>query len=94
MDYYKPIVSYGKDSSNKSMPIAGGKSWFTEAEVLSRNKNSSIIDIKDIPVETLKNITGTLNKIKKQLKEIKLTAIEGGEIGGLCQTKCLTKTAR
>ena len=41
------------------MPIAGGKSWFTEAEVLSRNKNSSIIDIKDIPVETLKNITGS-----------------------------------
>ena len=59
MDYYRPIVSYGKDSSNKSMPIAGGKSWFTEAEVLSRNKNSSIIDIKDIPVETLKNITGS-----------------------------------
>ena len=59
MDYYRPIVSYGKDSSNNSMPIAGGKSWFTEAEVLSRNKNSSIIDIKDIPVETLKNITGS-----------------------------------
>ena len=59
MDYYRQIVSYGKDSSNKSMPIAGGKSWFTEAEVLSRNKNSSIIDIKDIPVETLKNITGS-----------------------------------
>ena len=59
MDYYRPIVSYGKDSSNKSMPIAGGKSWFTEVEVLSRNKNSSIIDIKELPVEALKNITGS-----------------------------------
>lgn len=59
MDYYRPIVSYGKDSPKQSMPLAGGNSWFTEAEVLSRNKNSSVIDIKDIPKETLKSITGS-----------------------------------
>ena len=57
MNYYRPIVSYGKNRPKHAMPIAGGNAWFSEVEKLSRNENSTIITLKDVPGDILNNIT-------------------------------------
>ena len=57
MNYYRPIVFYGKDKPENAMSVAGGNSWFSEVEKISRTEASKIIKIKDIPNEILNNIT-------------------------------------
>ena len=57
MNYYRPIVSYGKNGPKYAMSIAGGNAWFSEVEKLSRNENSTIISLKDVPGDILNNIT-------------------------------------
>ena len=46
MNYYRPIVSYGKDKPENAMSVAGGNSWFSEVEKLSRTEASKIIKIE------------------------------------------------
>ena len=57
MNYYRPIVSYGKDKPENAMSVAGGNSWFSEVEKISLTEASKIIKIKDMPNEILNNIT-------------------------------------
>lgn len=46
MNYYRPIVSYGKDKPENAMSVAGGNSWFSEVEKLSRTEAAKIIKLK------------------------------------------------
>ena len=43
MNYYRPIVSYGKDKPENAMSVAGGNSWFSEVEKISRKEASKIM---------------------------------------------------
>jgi dihydropteroate synthase len=57
MNYYRPIVSYGKINLRIAISVAGGNSWFSEVEKMSRKEASEIIKIEDMPKKILNNIT-------------------------------------
>ncbi len=57
MKYYRPIVQTDRCRPKGASVIAGGWSWFTHAECLTRSKDAEVVSIMDIPPKVLDNIT-------------------------------------
>ncbi len=57
MEYYRPIVQTDRCRPTGAYAIAGGWSWFTHAEHLTRDNAAQVVPIADIPKQTLEDIT-------------------------------------
>ena len=57
MIYYRPIVQTDRCRPKGALAVAGGWSWFTHAECITRDGQSEIVPITDIPDDILKSIS-------------------------------------
>jgi dihydropteroate synthase len=57
MAYYRPIVQIDRCRPKGAYAIAGGWSWFTHAERLTRDKDAEVVSVADIPHNILDNIS-------------------------------------
>ncbi|WP_208350225.1 dihydropteroate synthase [Pseudaestuariivita rosea] len=55
--YYRPIAQTGSKRPDNAASIAGGWAWFTHAERLIRGEIPSLVSIKDVPDDVLRNIS-------------------------------------
>jgi dihydropteroate synthase len=57
MAYYRPIAQIDRCRPKGAFAIAGGWSWFTHAECLTRGNDAQVVPIADIPETVLDNIS-------------------------------------
>ncbi len=55
--YYRPIVSTGKSRPSNARPIAGGNTWFHQAEVLTKSRCGEFISIDQMPADVVEAIS-------------------------------------
>jgi dihydropteroate synthase len=51
MKYYRPVARYGDVRPKDAMSLAGGATWFSDVEVLSRDKAPHWISASELPKE-------------------------------------------
>ncbi len=57
MAYYRPIAQTDRCRPKGALAIAGGWSWFSHAECLTRDGDAQVVPIADIPETVLANIS-------------------------------------
>lgn len=57
MIYFRAIPQFDAARPSDALPIAGGWTWFTHAEVLERGRAPQIVPASEVPTETLAAIT-------------------------------------
>lgn len=55
--YYRPIARTGLPRPEGALPLAGGWTWFTEAEVLSRSGSRGLVPADRIPADVLARLS-------------------------------------
>ncbi|MGJ8584962.1 MAG: dihydropteroate synthase [Marinosulfonomonas sp.] len=56
--YFRPLAQTGPIRPTDAIPIAGGWTWFTHAERLTRDGDAEIVAAGDVPAEVLDRISG------------------------------------
>ena len=56
-EYYRAVAQCDLARPSDALTLAGGETWFTHVEVLSRDKPGHIVAAADIPGHVLKNLT-------------------------------------
>lgn len=57
MTYYRPIVQTDRCRPKGAKAVAGGWSWFTHAEHITRSGDTQVVPLTDIPAEIVDNIS-------------------------------------
>lgn len=55
--YYRPLVQTGRARPQGAVTLAGGWTWMTQVEVLSRHAPSRIVPVADLPTDALARLT-------------------------------------
>ncbi len=56
-NYFRPIPQIGPARPVGALPLAGGQTWFTHVEVLSREQPPRVVDIDAVPSASLARLT-------------------------------------
>lgn len=57
MNYYRPIAQIDRCRPKGAVALAGGWSWFSHAECLTRNGTAEVVSVTDIPENVLNNLS-------------------------------------
>lgn len=57
MKYYRPIAQTDPCRPKGACALAGGRSWFSHAECMSRTQRPDVMPIADIPSDALENLS-------------------------------------
>lgn len=55
--YYRPLLQSGPARPAEARTLAGGWTWFTQAEVLHRGHPAHVLPVSDLPVDALERLT-------------------------------------